>query len=130
MKKCETMPVSLVSRTLTILKQQDGLHQSHFTICRLGLHFVDVPLVDSLFDVSQPADVQRRMRQSCVHPRQSKDRQESRHKSHDEKIPMVSWTFLQPVQTHHTVSLKLARQCTGGIQYLLQGLLTMADVMF
>jgi hypothetical protein len=70
------MPVSLVSRTFTILLEQK-ITDYHYLEFRnekwqLVIHFVDVPLVDSFLDIGQTADVQRRVWQGGMHPRQSK----------------------------------------------------------
>lgn len=127
MKKCDIMPVNLVSRTFTILQHPGtyqrkiiarisltdallcallGINQRAKTVfnvylqymyCYVYLHFVDMALVDALLDVGQAAYVQRRMRQRGVHPRQAEDGEEGRHERHDEEIPVVGGALLQSV---------------------------------
>ena len=61
-----------------------------------NLHFVDVALIDSFFDIGQTAYVQRRMRQTGVDPREAEDGQQRRHDGNDEEVVVVGRSFLQP----------------------------------
>ena len=71
------------------------------------------------------------MRQTGVDPGESEDGQQTRDYGNDEEIVVVGRSFLQPVRIvtiSSTTTIRLRRSST--MDYLLQGLLTMAEEMF
>ena len=68
----------------------------------MALRLCDVTRLDPLFDVSHCFDVERGVRQSSVHHRQTEEGEEGVDTGYQDEIPVVRRAFAQSA-TQHTV---------------------------
>ena len=96
----------------------------------MALRLCDVTRLDSLFDVSHRFDVERGVRQSSVHHRQTEDGEEGVDAGYQDEIPVVRCAFAQSITQYNAGGLNRSRKGWEGIGHLFSGLATIAAEIF